>query len=341
MSHRKLLFVVNPKAGKTTIKNDLFNIIEEFSNAGYRVEVYPTKGPGDARDHIAKVGKKYDLIVCAGGDGTLDNSVAGIMELEKKAAARRNGLGYIPCGSTNDFARSLNISRQPLQAAKQAMVGDACPIDVGMLDDKFFIYVAAFGAFTDVSYSTPQNLKNSLGHVAYVIEAIKNLTNLKTYNLTADFDGRQFTGEFIYGQITNSLSVGGFKTIGVQHMSFSDGVFECVLIKKPETPAQLQKIVNALLTDKFDDSNIIYEKAKNITITCDDPIKWTIDGEYGGEYNVSQIKNLEKAVSIILDDKSNYIVDEDVVLERIDRDVVEGIRRNNTDILTSEPKDEK
>lgn len=341
MSHKKLLFVVNPKAGKTTIKNDLFNIIEEFSNAGYRVEVYPTKGPGDAKEHIAKVGKKYDLIVCAGGDGTLDNSVAGIMELEKKTASRKNGLGYIPCGSTNDFARSLKISRQPLQAAKQVIAGDACPIDVGMLDDKFFIYVAAFGAFTDVSYSTPQNLKNSLGHVAYVIEAIKNLANLKTYNLTADFDGRQFTGDFIYGQITNSLSVGGFKAIGVQHMSFSDGVFECVLIKKPETPAQLQKIVNALLTDRFDDSNIIYEKAANVTITCDDPIKWTIDGEYGGEYKVSKIKNLEKAVSIILDDKTNYIVDDDVILEKIDEEVVEGIRRNNTDILTSEMKEEK
>lgn len=336
MSHKKLLFVVNPKAGKTTIKNDLFSIIETFSNAGYRVEVYPTKGPGDAKEHIAKVGKKYDLIVCAGGDGTLDNSVAGLMELEKGKKPRSSGLGYIPCGSTNDFARSLMISRQPLRAAEQVVAGDPCPIDVGMLGDNYFIYVAAFGAFTDVSYSTPQNLKNSLGHVAYVIEAIKNLTNLKSYNLKADFDGRQFTGEFIYGQITNSLSVGGFKTIGVQHMSFSDGVFECVLIKKPETPAQLQKIVNALLTDKLDDSNIIYEKAANITITCDEPVKWTLDGEYGGEYTVSKVKNLKRAVPIILDDKTNYIGDEDVVLEKIDKEVVEGIRRNNTEVLTTE-----
>lgn len=301
----KLLFVINPKAGKTTIKDDLFNIIEIFSKAGYRVEVYPTKGPGDAEKYVEKSGRKYDLIVCAGGDGTLDNTVTGILKLEKKIHTRIP-VGYIPCGTTNDLARSLKISRNPVDAALGIVNGDACEMDIGSLGEKFFVYVAAFGVFTDVSYNTSQKLKNILGHSAYVLEAFKNITNMKTYNINAEFDDKTVTGEYIYGQISNSLSVGGFRAIGTKHMSFCDGKFECLLIRKPQNPAELSRILYSIVTNEMDDELIFYEKAKRIVIESDVEIPWALDGEYGGEYLKSEIINNQKAFSIMLWDKSTY-----------------------------------
>ena len=224
---KNLLFIVNPKAGRTVIKADLINIIEIFSKGGYKVEVYPTKSQEDTERYVYENAEKFDLVVCAGGDGTLDNTVGGIMRLERKIKKRIH-MGYIPCGSTNDYARSLRMSMEPLQAARDIMDGDICHVDVGRLENTFFIYVAAFGAFTEISYSTPQNLKNALGHAAYVLEAGKSMFNMKTYRLKVLFDGEEVTGDFIYGQVTNSLSIGGFKNIGSKDMSFSDGKFETV-----------------------------------------------------------------------------------------------------------------
>ncbi len=179
---KKLLFVVNPKAGRTVIKSDLISIVEIFSQAGYMVEIYPTKSQEKTEKYVYENAENYNLVVCAGGDGTLDNTVGGIMRLERKLK-RRIHMGYIPCGSTNDYARSLRISMNPVQAAKDIVEGDICHVDVGRIENTFFIYVAAFGAFTDVSYSTPQNLKNALGHAAYLLEASKAMFNLKSYKM--------------------------------------------------------------------------------------------------------------------------------------------------------------
>ena len=303
---KKLLFIVNPKAGRTVIKADLINIIEVFSNAGYQVSVYPTKGQLETEDYIYKNGENYNLIVCAGGDGTLDNTVGGIMTLER-TIGRRIHLGYIPCGSTNDYARSLKINMDPLQAAKDIMEGDVCHVDVGRLEDTYFIYVAAFGAFTDISYSTPQNLKNALGHAAYVLEARKTLFNLKKYRMKISFDGENVEGDFVYGQITNSLSIGGFKNIGSKDMSFCDGKFETVLIKNPATPIELQRIINCLLVDDISDEMIIFRKSSRVVIKSEEPVPWTVDGEFGGEFSTTRITNMRKAVSIILKDKTAYL----------------------------------
>lgn len=302
---KKMLFIINPKAGRTTVKSALFEMIDIFSNAGFQVEVYTTKGPGDAEKYVSHTGKKFDVIVCAGGDGTLDNTVAGIMKFSDKLN-RNIPLGYIPCGSTNDFARSLRISRDPVEAAHAIVEGEASPVDVGRLSDSYFVYIAAFGAFTDISYSTPQKLKNMLGHTAYILEAFKTLTNLKTYKIKADFDGKVATGEYIYGQITNSLSVGGFRAIGTKHMSFCDGKFECLLIRKPESVVELQKIINSILTNDLNEELIVHEKASNIIIEGEDEIPWTVDGEFGGSLKKAEIVNLKKAVSLILWDKTTY-----------------------------------
>ena len=262
---KNLLFVVNPKAGRTVIKSDLIDIIEIFSNAGYNVEVYPTKSQEKTEEYVYDNAERFDLVVCAGGDGTLDNTVGGIMRVERKIKKRIH-MGYIPCGSTNDYARSLRISLNPVQAARDIVEGEIVHVDVGRLENTFFIYVAAFGAFTDISYSTPQNLKNALGHAAYILEAGKTIFNMKSYDMKIWFDGELVEGNFIYGQVTNSLSVGGFKNIGSKNMSFSDGKFETVLIKTPETPIELQRVINSLLIDDLSDEMIVFKKSSRVVI---------------------------------------------------------------------------
>jgi YegS/Rv2252/BmrU family lipid kinase len=303
---KNLLFVVNPKAGRTVIKSDLINIIEIFSNAGYSVEVYPTKGQEQTEQYVYENAERFDLVVCAGGDGTLDNTVGGIMMLERKIKKRIH-MGYIPCGSTNDYARSLKISLEPVQAAKDIVEGDICHVDVGKLENTFFIYVAAFGAFTEISYSTPQNLKNALGHAAYVMEAGKSVLNMKSYNMKVLFDDDEVEGNFVYGQITNSLSIGGFKNFGSKNMSFSDGKFETVLIKTPENPLELQRIINSLLMDDLSDEMIVFRKSSRVVIKSKEEVPWTVDGEYGGSFKTTRVSNIRKAVSMTLKDKSAFL----------------------------------
>lgn len=292
---KKLLFIINPKAGKTAIKNELFEIILTFSEAGYEVVTYPTKGPDDAERKVVEDGANYDLIVCAGGDGTLENTVCGYMKMGEKKVP----IGYIPVGTTNDFARSLTISRKPVAAAKQIVSGSEHLLDVGRMDDKFFIYIAAFGMFTDVSYSTKQSLKKVMGHSAYVVEAIKSIANFKSYKIKADFDGSVVTGEYIYGMITNSMSVAGFKLRGAKHVALDDGKFDCLLIKKPETASQLQEILSAMLANNIEDSEMFFDcKASKVVIECEEEIPWTLDGEFGGNKRDVIISNDKQAITL-------------------------------------------
>lgn len=294
---KKLLFIINPKAGRTAIKNDLFEIIMTFSNAGYEVVTYPTTGPDDAERKVCEDGADYDLIVCAGGDGTLENTVCGYMKMGDSKVP----LGYIPVGTTNDFARSLKISRKPLEAAKQIVSGGETFIDVGMMDDKYFIYIAAFGIFTDISYSTKQSLKKVMGHSAYVIEAVKNIMNYHGFHLEADFDGKSVTGEYIYGMVTNSFSVAGFKIRGTKHVVLDDGKFDCLFIKMPQNAMELQQILTALLTNDMEGNEMFFEcKAAKVVIRSESPIPWTLDGEFGGEKSEVTIVNHCKAVGMYL-----------------------------------------
>ncbi len=295
---KKLLFIINPKAGRTAIKNELFEIIMTFSKAGYEVVTYPTTGPDDAERKVKEDGFLYDLIVCAGGDGTLENTVSGYMQMGEKKVP----LGYIPVGTTNDFARSLQISRKPLEAANQIVLGEPAFFDVGKFDDKYFVYIAAFGIFTDISYSTNQSLKKVMGHSAYVVEAVKNIMDYKPFELEADFDGSVLTGKYIYGMITNSFSVAGFKIRGAKHVVLDDGKFDCLFIKMPQNVSELQQILSAVLKNEFDDeSELFFQiKASKIKINSATPIPWTIDGEYGGDRTNVTIINEKKAVELYL-----------------------------------------
>lgn len=294
---KKLLFIINPKAGRTAIKNELFEIIMVFSNAGYEVVTYPTTGPEDAERKVCADGAEYDLIVCAGGDGTLENTVCGYMKMGEKKVP----IGYIPVGTTNDFARSLKISRKPIEAAREIVSGKETFIDVGLMEDKYFIYIAAFGIFTDISYSTNQSLKKVMGHSAYIVEALKNIMSYHGFKLEADFDGKHVSGEYIYGMVTNSFSVAGFKIRGAKHVVLDDGKFDCLFIKMPQNAVELQQILTALLSNDIDGNEMFFEcKASQVRIQSETPISWTLDGEFGGEWTEVNIQNRQKAIGMFL-----------------------------------------
>lgn len=293
---KEMLFILNPAAGKTHIKNRLFDVINAFSEADYRVTVFPTRQPNDGRSIVISEGSDYDLIVCAGGDGTLDDVVTGFM-----LSKCDKPLGYIPAGSTNDFARSLGIPLEPMAAVTNITSGHPFPIDVGSFNKHdYFIYVAAFGAFTEISYSTDQQVKNMFGHAAYIMKGIRSLNNVTTYQATIRYDDVEITDNFIYAMITNSLSVGGMRNVVLaDDVKFDDGIFECLLIKTPTNPIELQAIINSLLISEVNEKYMYCFKASRLEITSEEDIPWVMDGEFGGEHKEVVIENHQKAIQII------------------------------------------
>ena len=215
---KKMLFIYNPNAGTGALKPKLSDVIDVFTKAGYEVTVYPTQKYHDGIEKMESCSDGYDLIVCSGGDGTLDEVVTGMRKRSYKAP-----LGYIPAGTTNDFATSLGIPKDILAAADTAVNGIPFPCDVGTFNNDYFIYIAAFGLFTDVSYETKQSMKNILGHLAYVLEGAKRIFNIPSYKIRVIHDGEEIEDEFIYGMVTNSRSVGGFKGIIGTNVVFDDG----------------------------------------------------------------------------------------------------------------------
>lgn len=291
---KNLLFILNPSAGRKHIKGKLFDIVDLFVKADYNVRVYPTQAKEDAVRIVSEEGWLYDVIVCAGGDGTLDEVVTGCMK-----CGCDTPIGYIPCGTTNDFARSLGIPKDPIRAAKRITKYLARPIDVGSFNGDYFIYVAAFGAFTDVTYTTPQEYKNYLGHAAYVLEGIKSVPSLTSYHLKVEYDDNIIEDDFFIGMITNSLTVGGFPNPNSKIAEFDDGMYEALLVKYPTNPIDLQATVTAYLMGEFNPEYMYQFKAKRIVIESPEAITWTLDGEFGGSVTYAEIENLHNAVSII------------------------------------------
>ncbi len=290
---KKLLFVFNPFSGKAQIRNYLLEIVDTMVKADYEVTIYPTQCAGDARTKVEKEGANYDLVVCSGGDGTLDETVAGVMNCGKRVP-----LGYIPAGSTNDFATSIGIPKDMIKAASDAVKGTPFACDIGKFNDANFVYVAAFGLFTEVSYKTSQEWKNVLGHAAYILEGIKILHEIPAYRMQVEFNNCCIQDEFIYGMITNSTSVGGFKGMTGSDVQLDDGIFEVTLIKKPKNPIELNEII-ASLVNLVDDTNMIYSfKARNVKFISKKEVAWTLDGEYGGDHIEVNIENLYQAVDI-------------------------------------------
>ncbi|MBQ7782117.1 MAG: diacylglycerol kinase family lipid kinase [Lachnospiraceae bacterium] len=295
MAEKKMLFVVNPKAGKARIKNYLLEITDMFIKAGYEVTVYITQDKGDALKVVKDREKRYDMIVCSGGDGTLDEVVTGMVKSGKALP-----IGYIPAGSTNDFANSLKLPSNAKKAAKIVLEGEKFACDIGSFNRDVFVYVAAFGMFTDVSYGTNQELKNMLGHMAYILEGIKRLTALKSYKMKFSYGETVIEGDFLYGMITNSVSVGGFKNITGKNVALNDGQLEVTLIRRPTNATELNKLIAALVEQNTESEFIYWFKTAKLKVESEEKVAWTLDGEYGGEHKKVQIEDFKQAMEIIV-----------------------------------------
>lgn len=293
MSEKKMLFIYNPRAGKAQIKNHLVDILDIFVKGGYEVTVYPTQSQGDAIQKTIAKDDRYDMVVCSGGDGTLDEVFTGMMKCEKKVP-----IGYIPAGSTNDFAISLGVPKNMVQAAQTVVDGETFAVDVGEFNDDVFAYIAAFGLFTEVSYSTDQQVKNMFGHVAYLLEGVKRLSSIKSYKMKVTINDEVIEDDFIFGMITNAFSVGGFQGITGNDIKMDDGMFEITLIKRPMNPLELNRVMAALVDREIESECMFCYKASKVEIKSEDAVAWTLDGEFGGNHRTVTMNNLHKALEI-------------------------------------------
>lgn len=293
---KKVLFIVNPKSGKGSIRSKLLDIVDIFVKAEFDLTLYISQSAGDARAKTKEVEGRYELVICSGGDGTLDEVISGMMECEKRSA-----IGYIPCGSTNDFAHSLKIPTSMTKAAEHIAAWKEFPCDIGRFNDDYFVYIAAFGLFTDVSYETSQDVKNVLGHLAYILEGMKKLTEIKSYPMKVESEEMTVEGNFLFGMVTNSTSVGGFRNITGKHVHLDDGVFEVTLIKTPQNILELNEIIQAVIAGKSENNKYFYQfRSKAVKFISGDPVAWTLDGEFGGYHEVVDVKNDKQALSLLV-----------------------------------------
>ncbi len=293
---RNILFIYNPTSGKGTVAKGLPQILDVFTKAGWVTTAYPTQSRGDAARVAKELGCQYERVVCAGGDGTLSETVSGLMELEHPPL-----LGYIPFGSTNDCAVTLNLPREPVEAAAVAAgEGVPRPSDVGKLNGKPFIYVAAFGAFTQVAYDTPQDMKKAFGHLAYVMAGIASLPTIAPLHMKVEYDGEVLEDDFYFGMVSNAVAIGGIQVPNRDKIVLDDGLFEVDLVKKPVSLADVADGFQSLLAqDPTSAGARVHLTASRLVFTCDHPIPWTADGEYGGTQAVTEVVNCRRALTII------------------------------------------
>lgn len=295
MSNRKrMLLLYNPKSGTQRFSPHLSAVVEKFSEAGFIVTVCPTQGPGDVGRIIAGYGSDYDYLVVSGGDGTISEGIDGLMPL-----AKRPVLGLIPSGTVNDFAVSLGIPRDILRAADIIVSGVPRPVDVGRFNEKHFSYVAAFGLFTDVSYSTPQNTKNLFGKLAYFIEGVKRLGSVESYSCEFILDGEAVYGDFMLGFIGNAHLIAGYRLPEEMYAQMDDGLFDVMLVRTPNTLKEKQDIISTVLTQEINTDLIISRKAREVIFSATAPIAWTLDGDFGGEFYSAKVVNMHQAMDIV------------------------------------------
>lgn len=290
---KKLLFVYNPKAGKAGIKSKLADILDVFAGSGYEITILPTRKRGDARAVVAGRSRDYDLVVCSGGDGTLDETVTGMIQ-----SGFQTPIGYIPAGSTNDFGGSLALPKNMAEAARIIVEGKNFACDVGSFNEDIFVYIAAFGLFTDVSYETGQEMKNVLGHMAYILEGVKRLPAIRSFPMKVICEDKVIEDDFILGMITNSTSVGGFKNITGKNVKLDDGMFEVTLIKRPRNPIELNNIMISLVNRDIDMGAMYCFRTDRLILESEEPVSWTLDGESGGSHKKVEILNIHKAIDI-------------------------------------------
>ena len=292
---KKLLLILNPCSGKKKASHALADVVNVFNRGGYDVTVYITAARGDATKVVAQRAPEFDLVVCAGGDGTFNETISGLL-----AGGHDTPIGYLPAGSTNDFASSLHLSKNLVEAARDIVEGTPRRLDVGRFNDRYFSYVASFGAFTRASYATSQNVKNALGHLAYILSGIKELAYIRSRRLrfTLD-DGRVLEDEYIFGAISNSTSVAGILTLSEDLVDMNDGVFELLLVRKPENLLELNDCVLALTTQDYHTPMLTFTSARSVEIEAPEDLDWTLDGEREPGSAHCRAENLHDAIRIV------------------------------------------
>ena len=292
---RKLLLIINPVAGRNQAQADLFKMVRVFAEHDCEVTVYPTRGPQDCTRKVLADAGRFNLVVCCGGDGTLNEMVSGMMQREEHVP-----MGYIPLGSTNDFAASLHLPSHVEEAALRCVEGTAFHMDVGSLNDRYFNYIAAFGAFTEASYATPQQIKNALGHLAYILEGVKSLGRLQPIHVRITADGESFEEDYLFGAVTNTVSLGGVLRLDPSRVLLDDGMYELLLVKNPQNPAEAQAMLSALMLQNYDGPLVRMLRASDILFESNHEISWTIDGEFGGSFSTTHILNNKNAVTLMV-----------------------------------------
>lgn len=292
---KKMFLIANPKSGRAKIKNELMNIVDIFTRGGYTVTVFPTAKRGDANFAAAGLSDEYDTVVCCGGDGTLNETINGLMQNKN-----RYKLGYIPAGTLNEWSSGLKISHIPKKAAADILEGEIKPLDIGVFGDRYFSYTASFGAFTSASYSAPQNVKNAIGQSAYIFEGIKSLSLIKPSYLKFTVDNKTIEGNYIFGSVSNSVSMGGVLKLDTSNIHLDDGLFEILLIEYPENLIELQEILDSIIRKTFDNPKIKFFKANKITVHGSHGTDWTLDGEHAVGQDKIEIKNIHKAIDFIV-----------------------------------------
>ena len=291
---KKMLFIMNPFAGQKRANRQLSDLLLLFTKAGYDVITHMTTGPGSASEAAERLAGEVDLIVCCGGDGTFNETVSGLLKSGKDV-----NLGYIPAGSTNDFAASLKLSSNILQAARDILEGEPVPYDVGKFGDRYFSYVASFGAFTRASYATPQSVKNALGHTAYVLEGIQELSQIRKEHIRMEMDGEVVEDDFLFGAICNSTSVGGILTLDPKQVDMADGLLEILLVRAPRNLAEISECLQALQSQEYNCAMITFRSAHHVTVYADPEMPWTLDGEREEGHTQVDVDNQHLAIRLM------------------------------------------
>ncbi len=295
MLQNKILIIANPRAGTGKIKASLFSVVDILSKGGYEVTVFPTQKPLDAYKRICDGIEEFDRVIACGGDGTLNEVVSGVISSGTDVT-----IGYIPSGTLNEWSSGLKISKNIRQAAQDIIYGAVCELDVGRFNDRYFTYTASFGAFTEASYSAPQEVKNVLGQAAYLIEGIRSIGHIKPIRMVLETEAKTVEGDFLFGAVSNSHSVGGVLKLNENVVELNDGFFEVLLIRNPDSVTELQQIVDGILKKDFNRKGIEFLKAARVTVKTEEPIDWTLDGEHARGKKETKIENMHKRIKFIV-----------------------------------------
>ena len=292
---KKALVIINPHAGRMKLLRDLPDVDTILYNGGYEADIYFTKCRGDATAKVLKSALGYDLIVCGGGDGTYNEVISGVIK-----SGIDIPVGYIPAGTTNDFASTLELSPVHKTAAQQIVLGAPKKLDIGLFGERYFSYIASFGVFTSSSYSANQKMKNTLGHMAYILEGMKDLSALKSYRVKVETDDETFEDDFIFGAVCNSRSIAGLIKLDEKIVDLSDGRFEVILIRMPRQIIELPKILSALQTGSNTDKNVIFVHSNTVKFTTSGVLDWSLDGEHAISSGEIELKNIHEAIRLVL-----------------------------------------